>query len=218
MLLRLAWAFVLFAADPGAIAGQAPPAADGVRIVASPAGSGPDETTYEVASGSCRIRWTIARSGVNQGIAQHRAACGLPLADQITLNSRILDTVLAKEPTFRTLFLGRLTPFPEVSARLAVAAKRSARWDAKQGRPTSSETTAAYLQDLFTSGGAAIFTEWKQLFEARGLRFAVSGVEDVSVGAARTLPYFSQLQSEGIAAADRLPFDSLIWFSASRQP
>src|SRR5262249_44070839 len=114
---------------------QQPQANSEVRIVQSPVGSGPEETTYEIRSGSCRIRWTVARSGVNRGIAQHRAECSLPLSEQIALNSRILDKVIESEPTFRTLFLGRLKPFPEISVRLAAAAKRSPEWDARHGRP-----------------------------------------------------------------------------------
>jgi hypothetical protein len=196
---------------------QQPQAGSEVRIVPSPVGSGPGETTYEVRSGSCWIRWTIARSGVNQGIAQHRAECSLPLSEQIALNSRILDKVIESEPTFRTLFLGRLKPFPDFSVRLATAAKRSPEWDARHGRPKSSRPLDRYLLDVLSSTEPPVFAEWKRLFEEKHLTFAVSGVEEVSVGAAGTLPYFPQLVAHGVKASDRLPFDSLIWFSAVRQ-
>ena len=201
-------------------AAQAKPLSPGseVRIVPSPAGSGPEDTTYEVRSGSCRIRWTVARSGVNQGIAQHRAECSLPLSEQIALNSRILDQVLENEPTFRTLFLGRLAPFPELSVRLAVAAKRWPEWDTHRGRPRSTKPVATYLTDVVVSSESPVFTEWRRLFEERHLAFSVSGMEKVSVGAAGALPYFSQLMAHGVTAGDRVPFDCLIWFSAARQP
>jgi hypothetical protein len=199
-----------------ALAQQPQPSSE-VRIVASPVGSGPGETTYEIRSGSCRIRWTVARSGVNQGIAQHRAECSLPLSEQIALNAGILDKVIESEPAFRTLFLGRLKPFPELSVRLAAAAKRSPEWDARQGRPKSSRPLAAYLLDVFSSTEPAVFADWKRLFEEKHLTFAVSGVEEVSVGAAGTLPYFPQLMANGVMADDRVPFDCLIWFSAVRQ-
>jgi hypothetical protein len=215
--LRLLTALAILAA--ACVAFAQPRALEGeVRIVPSPVGAGPEETTYEVRSGACRIRWIVARSGVNQGIAQHRAACSLPLTEQIALNARILEKVLESEPTFRTLFLGRLTPFPELSVRLAAAARHSAEWDARRGRPRSSTPTAAYLLEIFASGEPAVFAEWKRLFEDRRLAFAVSGVEKVSVGAAGALPYFSELTARGVTADDRVPFDCLVWFSATRLP
>jgi hypothetical protein len=216
MFLRLLVASAFLASACVALAQQPQPGSE-VRIVASPVGSGPGETTYEIRSGSCRIRWTVARSGVNQGIAQHRAECSLPLSEQIALNAAILDKVIESEPTFRTLFLGRLKPFPEISVRLAAAAKRSPEWDARHGRPKSPRPLAAYLLDLFSSTEPAVFADWKRLFEEKHLTFAVSGVEEVSVGAAGTLPYFPQLTALGVTAGDRVPFDCLIWFSAVRQ-
>jgi hypothetical protein len=214
MLPRLLVASAFLAILCPALAQQAQPSE--VRVVQSPVGSGPGETTYEVRSGSCRVRWTIARSGINQGIAQHRAECSLPLSEQIALNSRILDKVIESEPTFRTLFLGRLKPFPELSVRLAAAAKRSPEWDARHGRPKSSRPLAPYLLDVLSSTEPPVFAEWKRLFEEKHLTFAVSGVEEVSVGAAGTLPYFPQLMADGVNAGDRVPFDGLIWFSARR--
>ena len=217
MFLRLLTASAIFAAVYVALP-QPAQAENEVRIVPSPAGSDLGDTTYEISSGPCRIRWTVTRFGVNQGIAQHRAQCSLPLSEQIALNSSILDKVLESEPTFRTLFLGRLTPFPELSVRLAAAAKRSPEWDAGRGRPKSGKPVATYLADVFSSSDPALFAEWKQLFEERGLAFAVSGVEKVSVGVAGTLPYFPQLRAQGVRADDRVPFDCLIWFSAVRRP
>ncbi len=188
-----------------------------VRVVPSPVGSGPEETTYEIRSGSCRIGWTVSGYGVNQGIAHHRAQCSLPLGDQIALNSRILDEVLKHEPTFRKLFLGRLKPFPEISIRLAAAAKHSHGWDPRRGKPKSSKPMDRYLLDLLSTDEAAVLAEWKRLFEEKHLAFAVSGVEDVSVAAAATLPFSSQLAALGVTAADLVPFDCLIWFSATRR-
>src|SRR3954470_554983 len=214
MLLRVLVALAVL--TDVALAQQPQPSSE-VRIVPSPVGSGPEETTYAIESGSCRIRWTVARSGVNQGIAQYRAECALPLSEQVALNARILDRVLASEPSFRTLFLGRLKPFPELSVRLAVAATRSPEWDAKRGRPKSSRPLIPFMLGVFSSMGPAVFTEWKRLFEEKHLSFAVSGVEKVSVAAAGTLPSFPQLTAQGVTAGDRVPFDCLIWFSAVRE-
>jgi hypothetical protein len=111
MFPRLLAASIFFIPACFASAQQLRPASE-VDIVQSPVGSGPEDTTYEIHSGSCRIRWTVSRAGVNQGVAQHRAECRLPLSEQIALNAKILDQVVEREPTFRTLFLGRLRPFP----------------------------------------------------------------------------------------------------------
>jgi len=215
MLPRFLMAAAVLANISVALAQQPQPMSE-VRIVPSPVGSGPEETTYQIESGSCRIRWTIARSGVNQGIAQHRAECALPLSEQMALYSRILDRVLESEPTFRTLFLGRLERFPELSVRLAVAAKRSPEWDTRLGRPKSSKPVAPFMLGVFSSTEPAVFADWKRLFEEKHLGFAVSGVEKVSVAAAGTLPNFPHLVAQGVTAGDRVPFDCLIWFSAVR--
>ena len=134
------------------------------------------------------------------------------------MNSRILDKVVESEPTFRTLFLGRIERFPELSVRLAVAAKRSPEWDTRHGRPKSSKPLTPFMLGVLSSTEPAVFAEWKQLFEGKHLTFAVSGVEKVSVAAAGTLPSFPQLTAQGVAAGDRVPFDCLIWFSAVRDP
>jgi hypothetical protein len=214
MLLRLLAASLFFAAGCPASA-QQPPSSDEVRIVPSPAGSGSEDTTYEIGAGACRIRWTVSRSGVNRGIAQHRAECSLPLSEQIALNARILDKVLEGEPTFRTLFLGRLKPFPELSIRLAAEAVRSPGWDARRGRPKSAKSVDLYLLELFALRGSGVFAEWKRLFEAKRLTFAVSGVEEALVGRVGALPYFPEFSARGLKAGDQAPFDCLIWFSAA---
>jgi hypothetical protein len=192
---------------------QLPDSIGVVRIVPPAAASGHGERVYEITAGACRIRWTVARSGVNEGVAQHRAECSRPLSEQIGLNSRILDTVLAGEPAFRTLFLGGLKAFPELSLRMALAAKRSPGWDVVRGRPKASRQIDAYVLNMLAAAETTVFPEWKQLFERKDLRFAVSGVEGVSVGTAGALPYFQELSTHGVKSTDRVPFDGLIWFS-----
>jgi len=192
---------------------QQPPG-DDVRVVSSPKGAEPQETTYEIASGKCRIQWRVTHSGINAGIARHDAECSLPLKEQIALNGKILEKVLASGSTFRTLFLGTLTSFPELSIRLAVVAAGSPGWDVTRGRPAKSRTTDGYLLELLSSD-TSVFAEWRRLFETQHLAFAVSGVEEVSVGPAQTLPYFQQLSAQGVRATDRVPFSGLIWFSTT---
>lgn len=192
---------------------QQPPG-DDVRVVASPKGAEPQQTTYEIASGDCRIQWIVTRSGINAGIARHNAKCSLALNEQIALNGKILEKVLANGPAFRTLFLGTLSQFPELSIRLAVVAARSSGWDSVRGRPPESRTTDGYLLELLSSD-TSVFAEWQRLFETQHLAFAVSGVEEVSVSPAQTSPHFRQLSAQGVKATDRVPLSGLIWFSTT---
>lgn len=215
-LLGILAASALLAAGCAASA-QQPRSGEEVSVVRSPAGSGPEETTYEIRSGPCRIGWTVWGSGVNRGIARRRADCRLPLSEQIALDAKIHDKALDGGPIFRTLDFGRLERFPEISARMAAEAVRSPEWDARRGRPKSSQSANRFLQDLFASSGSGVFSEWRRLFEERGLTFAVSGVEEVSVGAAGALPYFPGLAARGVTAADRAPYDGSVWFSLARR-
>ena len=212
--VRAAVLLTIIATPPTAAA--QPPQAGEVQVVASPAGSGPDEITYEIRAEECRIRWTISRSGINQGIAQHRAECSLPLSKQVELNSRILDAVVIKEPAFRSLFVGSLATFPELSERLALSARRARDWNAARGTPAMSQPLDAYVLNLLSSG--VILTEWRRLFEQKHLVFGVSGIEHVAVATAGSLPFFHLLEAEGMKASDRVPFNCLLWFSAMRQP
>jgi hypothetical protein len=133
----------------------------------------------------------------------------------MSLNGKILDRVLANAQSFRTLFFGSLRQSPELLIRLATVAARSPGWDNAQGRPRASRTTDRYLLELLSSD-STVFAEWQRLFETHRLAFAVSGIEEVSVGPAQTLSYFQQLSAQGVKATDRVPSSGLIWFSTTR--
>jgi hypothetical protein len=212
-ILGLSLPMLVFTLEPtNRLQSAQPPSVGEVRVVPSSGTSSTGETTYEVRSESCRIRWTIARTGINGGIAQHRAGCGLPLSDQLRFDARILDAVMEREPAFRSLYLGRLRQFPELSRRLAAAAQQSSGWDAARGEPSDDTPTPAYLMRLLSSTGKDVFAEWRQLFESRGLRFAVSGLEDVQVARGTDIPGYKPT----VDSNDRLPFDALVWFSVIR--
>jgi len=116
---------------------------------------------------------------------------------------------------FRTVFLGRLAKFPELSVRLAAIVKRSTGWDAQIGRPSGVAPIDGYLKNVLSSD-VSVFREWRDLFEARHFSVVVSGVEEVSVEAAGKLPSFRQLGALGVSATDRVPFDCLVWLSVAR--
>ncbi len=192
MLLRIQIAAIVLASATDLARAQG---IDEVRVSSS--GSGV-ETAYEIRpSGACRIRWVVSRSGVNVGIAQYRAQCNLSLKEQMPAQAKILARVLAGEPQFQTLFLGRLAAWPELSQRLAAAAQRSAGWDAKAGRPKTGALNP-FLLELASAPDSDLFGEWKRIFEDHRLTLQVAGVEKASIG------------------ADKLPYDCLIWFSVRK--
>ena len=174
------------------------------------------EVEYEIRSGAdCRIRWVVSRTGVNAGIAQLRSDCRLTMSEQLPLQSKLLARVAADEPGLRTLFWGGLGKWAEWSERLALAAARSAAWDAKTGKPKAGQSVNAFVLSLMSQ--TDIFSEFEQVLADLHLRIKVSGVEKVSVTAAGSLPFFSgHLAPAGVSASDKVPFDCLIWFSVER--
>lgn len=173
------------------------------------------ETVYRILSRGCDISWTVPHTKVNAGIVQQRSQCVLPLADQLDLAGKLLERILKDQPArFDTLFLGRLDLQPGMSERLARLAKESPQWDVRAGRAKSGPDDSLVVG---LANDTALFADWQQLFHRFGLRIRVSGVENVAVSPAGSLPFFDDLQKHGVRAADRLPHDCLIWFGVTKE-
>lgn len=174
------------------------------------------EVDYEIrSSADCRIRWAVSRTGVNAGIAQLRSDCRVTTDEQLALQAKVLARVATDEPGLRTLFWGHLGKWPEWSARLALAATRSASWDAKAGQPKAGVSLNAFVLTLMSQND--MFSDLRQLLADLHLRMKVSGIEKVSVAVAGDLPSFARhLATEGVSASDKVPLDCLIWFSVER--
>ena len=181
------------------------------------------ETTYTVTEGACRLSWTLYQTELNKRVIRHRADCDLTLRGQLPLLARLLASVLATWPeadSLEILFYGRLTPDGamgplEMSRRLALAAQRSPRWDAKKGRPDSGLGQMNKLVTELAHEGM-IYPELKSLFAGFDLKLEVVSVEKVLVDEAGDLPFYQQMKKEGVHPKDRLPYDCQIWFSISR--
>jgi hypothetical protein len=64
------------------------------------------ETRYTIASGACRIAWTVYATELNRHVIHQHAVCALPLAEQVPLISKLLRRVIesdAEPARFRTL-------------------------------------------------------------------------------------------------------------------
>jgi hypothetical protein len=173
------------------------------------------ETVYRITEKSCAIRWTVYHSQVNKGVVQHQATCDLPLSQQAPLIARLLESVMKDDETartFHTLSLGRLNSFPGLPARLAILAKQSPLWDLRRGR-VSEGRTSQWLVQLANQG--RFYDEWQGVFQRFNRHIEVSSVEHVAFSKAGELPYFKELQDQGIAPADRVPYDCQVWLAVT---
>jgi hypothetical protein len=175
------------------------------------------ETDYTIVSGDCRITWTVYRTDTNRGVIRHRSDCGLALAEQAPLIGQVLRQVMAADAEaagFRTLSWGRLYPDgardTTLPARLALAAKRSAEWDAVKGAPRGGDVNG-WVRKL--ANEALIYEELRPVFSQSGLDIRLASVEKVLVLPAGRLAFFEKLREGGVRAQDKVPFDCQTWFS-----
>jgi len=175
------------------------------------------ETDYTIVSGDCRITWTVYHTEANRGVIRHRSDCGLALAEQAPLIGKVLRKVMAADAeaaAFRTLSWGRLYPDGArdltMPARLALAAKRSADWDAVKGAPRGGDVNG-WVRKL--ANEALIYEELRPVFSQSGLDISLSSVEKVLVLPAGRLPFFERLREGGVGTQDKMPFDCQTWFS-----
>jgi len=177
----------------------------------------PGEIRYGTAQGNCRITWTVHTTELNRDVIRHRADCDLPPAEQVRLLARLLRKVMESGTDwsqFRTLSWGRIYPDgPQdstMAARLALAAKDSADWDAVRGVPRSGDVNG-FVRRL--ANDRTIYPELRALFREYGRDIELASVEKVLVLPAGSLAFFERLQKGGALAADKLPFDCQAWFA-----
>lgn len=181
------------------------------------------ETAYAIrAAPDCRIVWTIYESELNREVISHRATCGLSLGEQAPLMAQLLTRILRDHPEpgrFRTLRWGRILPDgargTALSARLALAAKRSPKWDAARGAPREGSINKVALE---LANEARIYRELSRLFQKKSMAIRLSSVEKVLVFPAGEMKFYDDLAREGVGPQDRLPFDFQAWFSIRRAP
>jgi hypothetical protein len=174
-------------------------------------------TDFSIASGECRIEWTVYATELNRGVIHHRADCTLPLAEQVPLMAKVMGRLLesdADSTRFRTLSWGRLYPDGKpdttLAVRLALAAKRSAQWDVSRGVPRNGDVNG-FVRTL--ANDAKIYEELRPVFRQFGLTLELASVEKVLVLPAGRLPFFESLRHRGVRARDKVPFDCMAWFS-----
>ena len=175
-------------------------------------------TSYTASSGDCSITWIAYYGGPNQGMIKHSPRCGASIAEQAALMKQLGEALYIHDKdagTFRTLFWGGLEAesrpaSQDLQLRLVLAAHRSQGWDATKGTPFKGDTNG-FVRDLANS--EHLFGKLQEVFRPYGKEIAVAVVEKVRVMEAGKLPFFKELQEQGIKAADRLPFDCMVWLS-----
>lgn len=170
---------------------------------------------YRAQSGDCEVRWVIQLSQAEDGAMRHHAQCKLPVEKQAPLYQAVLDRVLEDKLALRTLSWGRIDPDGAkqdhtLAVRLSLAAKKSKQWNSKTGRGAKGNDNKA-VKEIANSG--QVFVELEKIFHERSLGFEVKSIEKVLVLPAKKLPFWAQLEAEGVAATDRLPFDAQIMFA-----
>jgi hypothetical protein len=175
------------------------------------------ETQYSIAAGDCRIVWTVFDTELNRGVIRHRANCSLALSEQAPLVEKLLRKVISANggaTEFRTLDWGRLYPDgpkdETMAVRLALAAMRSADWDAAKGLPRNGDINRWARK---VANDASIYQELRPVFLPSGLEIQLTAVEKVLVLQAGELPFYEDLRVNGVRAEDRVPFDFQAWFS-----
>jgi hypothetical protein len=175
------------------------------------------QTNYTITARDCKICWTVYESETNRGGIRHRSDCGLTLGEQAPLIAMVLGKVMetsVEAARFRTLSWGRLYPDgardATMAVRLALAAKRSAEWDAVRGAPRGGDING-WTRKL--SNDALIYEELRPVFREAGLEIRLSGVEKVLILEAGQLPFHERLRQGGARPGDKLPFDFQAWFS-----
>ena len=177
-------------------------------------------TIYSISSTDCSIKW-IARDS-EKGVIKHWSQCTAPLALQLPLLTKICTAFFSSDKNtqaFHTLFWGGLEPerkpaSQEMSLRLALAAYKSPRWDAKKGKPKNGDING-FVKDL--ASRELIYPELKELFDRFQRTIMLSAVEKVRVLEGEKLPFYDQLKQQGVKADDRLPFDCMVWFLVSKK-
>ena len=176
------------------------------------------EIRYSITDDDCLIKWIRYTSELNKGVLRHRSQCSLSLKDQTPLLSKILFKVLQDidDPrSIHTFFVGRLAPdnakgHLEMSRRLALAAKKSPRWDTEKGNPLTGHINE-FVKEI--ANQEMIYIELKELFEQFDMKLEIASVEKVLVTTAGELPCFEWLKNQGVEAVNKVPYDCLTWFS-----
>jgi hypothetical protein len=197
-----------------AIAAGEPP------IAAVETSSSSDATIYSIADGDCTIQWIVYTTELNRSVVKHAARCQATLSQRLPLLTSLFGEFLSKDrnaPSFHTLFWGGLVPETspaslELPLRLAQAAYRSPGWDVKRGRPANGDPNG-FVKKL--ANEEPIYPELRTLFERFHRTVSIASVEKVRVLEARKLPFYDELKKQGVQAADRLPFDCMVWFLVS---
>lgn len=181
------------------------------------------ERTYSIKQGDRKVAWTVHPRGVNKDIITHRAEWTGPLQEAVPWMKKILGRILQdyNKQDFHTLMIGRLMycygmDNNEISERLMVAVKKSARWDTKKGRllPGHEAVSISELCNVYD-----VHKELNEVFSAYGMKMKMSWEEKTLIDTVKNMPDSVEIlkRNPSLDADDRLPFDCMTWFSLSSE-
>jgi hypothetical protein len=177
-------------------------------------------TIYNIRRGKCSISWSIRKNEPH--IIHHRAACGLPLKNQVVLLRKLAQSIYdapEKKAGVQKLFWGTLDNAAasrdnELSFRLALAAAGSSAWNTKEGKPKKGGLYA-FIKDLANT--EMIYPELQEVFSPFDKNIRLVAIEKVRIMEANQLPYRNRLYGQGVKPHDRLPCDFMAWFSLTEK-
>ncbi len=175
---------------------------------------------YNIRRGNCSISWSIHKNEPH--VVHHRAACSLPLKNQVPLLRDLAQSIYAapeNKPGVQKFFWGTLDNAAasrdnELSLRLALAAAGSSAWNTKEGKPKKGDLYA-FIKDL--ANAEMIYPELQEIFSPFDKSISLVAIEKVRIIEAKQLPYRNRLYERGVKPIDRLPFDFMAWFSLTEK-
>ncbi len=119
----------------------------------------------------------------------------------------------SKLPSFR--FTTQLVMYPEMSARVALQAGISTKWDHRFGRPKASFTNS-FVMSLAKDNNT--YHELRTVFASQQFEIQLESLEKVSIAGVRDLPYHRFLAAEGLSPQWLVPYDAILHFRARYAP
>lgn len=167
-----------------------------------------DSKRYLLSKGDCQLLWQLQFFQERKGFGiREEVNCTLPLAEQTTLRTALLERVANDTDQLRGMrnfIWGSVQNRETYLPRLAMALAASGHWDSKHGMlHGKAAKDAKFMRDLMNQ--KKVFAELAASFAGRDLQLLVEDVETLQVGA-----------SPAPGLVGKFPVDCMLVFSARR--
>ena len=158
-----------------------------------------DTVTYSVRRDSCEVTWEYLK---RDHVLKHGSTCR-SLGMQVSMIGELLGEFRKDGQRLDSLAGVEVIPAEAgISLRMALAVHRS------MGgclRTTPHDSLEKAFND------ADLLKELREPFETAGVRLKVGGIEKVSMMQANRLPFWDELDRQGVKPDELLPYDCWLW-------